>query len=72
VNILTPHEGLSLVQSALSEAVTEDIGFICISVCHAINGQKIVIVGVYISPNSHINDIIAFLHGSLLRYTLGR
>lgn len=25
---------------------------------------------VYKNPNSHINDIIAFLHGALLRYTL--
>ncbi|KAK0157397.1 hypothetical protein PV328_011142 [Microctonus aethiopoides] len=37
--------------------------------CLTMNGQKIVIVGIYISPNSHIDDIIAFLHGSLLRYT---
>lgn len=41
--------------------------------CHAINGQTMfnkIIVGVYISPNSYINDIIVFLHGALLKYTL--
>jgi len=72
VSVLTPQEGLSIVQSTSSAAVTEDIAFICISVCRVINGQIIVTVGVYISPSSHMNDIIAFLHGALLRYTLGK
>lgn len=40
---------------------------ICISACHRINGPQIVII--YISPNSSMNDITAFLHSSLLRYT---
>lgn len=29
-----------------------------------------IIVGVYISPNLYINDIIVFLHGALLKYIL--
>ncbi|KAK0086960.1 hypothetical protein PV326_005381 [Microctonus aethiopoides] len=37
---------------------------------HVRSGRKIVNMGVYMSPNPHINNIIAFLHGSLLRYIL--
>ncbi|KAE9544494.1 hypothetical protein AGLY_000035 [Aphis glycines] len=45
------------------------VGDICFAECKRPNGQIILIVAVYISPNSNIPDIIRFLHKSLLPYT---
>lgn len=46
-----------------------EIGEICIAHCNSDNGQKILMVAVYISPNKSIQDIIEFLHTHLLIYT---
>ena len=43
-----------------------DIGEICIANCTAENGQIVVIVAKYISPNQSIKNIIKFIHKNLL------
>jgi len=47
------------------------IGDLCAAECKLPNGQKVLSVVVYISPNQHINDIVKFLHFVLLPYTPG-
>ncbi|GFX51795.1 uncharacterized protein TNCV_5014971 [Trichonephila clavipes] len=42
---------------------------LCLAECVIDNGQKIIIGAVYITPNKKLDDIIEFLHRSLLPYT---
>lgn len=68
-NIVTPHMDISLRQSsALSMNVTE-IGEVCAARCSLDNGQTILAVALYISPNQAVSRIIQFIHEILILYT---
>ena len=45
------------------------IGDICACVCKMDNNVEIVMVVIYISPNSKLEDIEFFIHRALLEYT---
>ncbi|GFV77323.1 ATP-dependent DNA helicase [Trichonephila clavipes] len=63
VNIITPSMECSVSQSDIYGTIQ------CLAECVIDNGQKIIIVAVYITPNKKLDDIIEFLHRSLLPYT---
>jgi len=48
------------------------VGEFCVAECINKNGQVIVIIAVYISPNQKVNGIIHFIKHSLLPYTRDR
>ncbi|XP_071578498.1 uncharacterized protein [Temnothorax nylanderi] len=69
-NIVTANMDINLRQSsALSVNVTE-IGEMCAARCVLENGQSIVTIAIYISPNQAIPKIIEFLHEVLILYTV--
>ncbi|GFV12490.1 uncharacterized protein TNCV_1792691 [Trichonephila clavipes] len=47
----------------------QDIGDICVAECMFENGQTVISVAVYISPNQTVKKIKNFLHFVLLPYT---
>ncbi|GFT36839.1 ATP-dependent DNA helicase [Trichonephila clavipes] len=49
--------------------IQSSVGDLGLAECVIDNGQKIIIVAVYITPNKKLDDIIEFLHRSLLPYT---
>ncbi|GFW49370.1 ATP-dependent DNA helicase [Trichonephila clavipes] len=69
VNIITPSMECSVSQSDIYGTIQSSVGELDLSECVIDNGRKIIIVAVYITPNKKLNDIIEFLHRSLLPYT---
>ncbi|GFX10774.1 ATP-dependent DNA helicase [Trichonephila clavipes] len=69
VNIITPSMECSVSQSDIYGTIQSSVVDLCLSECVTDNGQKIIIVAVYITPNKKLNDIIEFLHRSLLSHT---
>ncbi|GFY05090.1 ATP-dependent DNA helicase [Trichonephila clavipes] len=69
VNIRTPSRECSVSQSDIYGTIQSSVGDLCLAECVIDNGQKIIIVAVYITPNKKLDDIIEFLHLSLLPYT---
>ncbi|GFT39009.1 ATP-dependent DNA helicase [Trichonephila clavipes] len=69
VNIITPSMDCSVGQSDIYGTIQSSVGDLCLAECVIDNGQKIIIVAVYITPNKKLDDIIEFLHRSLLPYT---
>lgn len=69
INIITPSMDFSVTQSDVYGSMASTVGDLCMAECKMENGQKVVIVAVYISPNKTLDDIIDFLHRSLLSYT---
>ncbi|GFT93321.1 retrovirus-related Pol polyprotein from transposon 17.6 [Trichonephila clavipes] len=59
----------SVSQSDIYGTIQSSVGDLCLSECVIDNGQKIIIVAVYITPKKKLDDIIEFLHRSLLPYT---
>ncbi|GFV05426.1 ATP-dependent DNA helicase [Trichonephila clavipes] len=68
VNIITPSMECSVSQSDIYGTIQSSVGDLCLAECVIENGQKIIIVAVYITPNKKLDDIIEFLHRSLLPY----
>lgn len=48
-----------------------NLGDICAARCTLPNGNHIVVVSIYISVNQKVNDVIDFIHETLLAYTEG-
>ncbi|GFU84809.1 ATP-dependent DNA helicase [Trichonephila clavipes] len=69
VNVMTPSMECSVSQSDIYGTIQSSVGDLCLAECVINNGQKIIIVAVYITPNKKLDDIIEFLHQSLLPYT---
>ncbi|GFV48452.1 ATP-dependent DNA helicase [Trichonephila clavipes] len=69
VNITTPSMECSVSQSFIYGTIQSSEEDLCWAECVIDNGQKIIIVGVYITPNKKLDDNIEFLHRSLLPYT---
>ncbi|GFV76025.1 ATP-dependent DNA helicase [Trichonephila clavipes] len=69
VNIITPSMECSVSQSDIYGTIQSSVGDLCLAECVIDNGQKIIIVAVYITQNKKLDDIIEFLHRSLLPYT---
>ncbi|GFV97072.1 ATP-dependent DNA helicase [Trichonephila clavipes] len=69
VNIITPSMECSVTQSDIYGTIQSSLGDLCLAGCVIDDGQKIIIVAVYITPNKKLDDIIEFLHRSLLPYT---
>ncbi|GFX68842.1 ATP-dependent DNA helicase [Trichonephila clavipes] len=69
VNIITPSMECSVSQSDIYGTIQSSVGGLCLAECVIDNGQKIIIVAVYITPNKKLDDIIEFLHRSSLPYT---
>ncbi|GFT10161.1 ATP-dependent DNA helicase [Trichonephila clavipes] len=65
VNIITPSMEYSVSQSDIYSTIQSSVGDLCLSECVIDNGQKIIIVAVFITPNKKLDDIIEFLHQSL-------
>ncbi|GFU09554.1 ATP-dependent DNA helicase [Trichonephila clavipes] len=59
----------SVSQSDIYGTIQSSVGNLCLAECEIDNGQKIITVAVYITPNKKLGDIIEFLHRSLLPYT---
>ncbi|GFV00721.1 ATP-dependent DNA helicase [Trichonephila clavipes] len=68
VNI-TPSMECSFSQSDIYGTKQSSVEGLCLAECVIDNGQKIIIVAVYITPNKKFDDIVEFLHQSLLLYT---
>ncbi|GFX53238.1 uncharacterized protein TNCV_362321 [Trichonephila clavipes] len=69
VNIITPSMECSVSQSDIYGTIQSSVRDLCLAECVIDNGEKIIIVAVYITPNKKLDDIIEFLHRSLLPYT---
>ncbi|GFU15612.1 SWIM-type domain-containing protein [Trichonephila clavipes] len=69
VNIITPSMECSVSQSDIYGSIQSSVGDLCLIECVIDNGQKIITVAVYITPYKKLDDIIEFLHRSLLPYT---
>ncbi|GFV57239.1 ATP-dependent DNA helicase [Trichonephila clavipes] len=69
VNIITPSIECSVSQSDIYSTIQSSVGDLCLAECVIDNGQKIIIVEVYITQNKNFDDIIEFLHRSLLACT---
>ncbi|GFU81590.1 ATP-dependent DNA helicase [Trichonephila clavipes] len=69
VNIITLSMKCSVSQSDIYDTIQSSVGDLCLAQCVIDNGQKIIIVAVYITPYKKLDDIIEFLHRSLLPYT---
>ncbi|KAL4154034.1 hypothetical protein QTP88_001867 [Uroleucon formosanum] len=70
-HITTPNMDIEYRQTTGLTVTSRPIGDLCAAKCILPNGQKVLSVVVYISPNQHINDIVKFLHFVLLLYTPG-
>ncbi|GFV51889.1 ATP-dependent DNA helicase [Trichonephila clavipes] len=62
VNIITPSMECSVSQSDIYGTIVSSVGDLCLAECVIDNGQKIIIVAVYITPNKKLDDIIEFRH----------
>ncbi|GFT89979.1 SWIM-type domain-containing protein [Trichonephila clavipes] len=69
VNIITPSMECSVSQSDIYGTIQSSVVDLCLAECVIDNGKNIIIVAVYITPNKKLDDIIEFLHRSLLPYT---
>ncbi|GFT74454.1 ATP-dependent DNA helicase [Trichonephila clavipes] len=69
VSIITPSMECSVSRSDIYGTIQSSLGDLCLAKFVIDNGQKIIIVAVYITPNKKLDDIIEFLHRSLLPYT---
>ncbi|GFS63470.1 ATP-dependent DNA helicase [Trichonephila clavipes] len=71
VNIVTSSIDFSVFSPDFHGSLASAVGDLCMAQCQMENGMKILIVALYISPNQKLDDIINFLHHSLLPYTRG-
>ncbi|GFX47031.1 ATP-dependent DNA helicase [Trichonephila clavipes] len=71
VNIITPSMDCSVSLSDIYGTIQSSVEDLCLAECVIDNGQKIIIVAAYITPNKNLDDIIELLHRSLLPYTSG-
>ena len=69
-NIITPHMNISVSGTDFINAARSSIDDICAADCKMNNGQIIIIVAIYISPNQPIKDILIFLKRILWAYTI--
>ncbi|GFT94662.1 ATP-dependent DNA helicase [Trichonephila clavipes] len=56
VNIRTPSMECSVSQSDIYGTIQSSVGDLCLAECIIDNGQKIIIVAVYITPNKKLDD----------------
>ncbi|RVE40725.1 hypothetical protein evm_014626 [Chilo suppressalis] len=68
-NILTPNMDKILKNTGDVNVSCTGVGDICSAVCKTNNGVEIVMVIVYISPNTKIEDVKHFIHRALIEYT---
>lgn len=69
VNVVTSSIDFSVFSPDFHGSLASAVGDLCMAQCQMENGMKILIVALYISPNQKLDDIINFLHHSLLPYT---
>ncbi|GFX04407.1 uncharacterized protein TNCV_3975531 [Trichonephila clavipes] len=67
-HVVTPHMNIIYRQTSGLMA-SQDIGDICVAECIFENGQTVISVAVYISPNQKVQKIKNFLHFVLLPCT---
>ncbi|CAF4947099.1 unnamed protein product [Pieris macdunnoughi] len=70
-NIVTSSIDFSVLSLDFHGSLTSAVGDLCMAQCTMVNGIIILIVAIYISPNQKVDDIIDFIHHSLLSYTSG-
>ena len=68
-NIITPNMEITMSNTNVINVRWTIIGDICACVCKMDNNVEIVMVVIYISPNSKLEDIEFFIHHVLLEYT---
>ncbi|GFW39838.1 transposable element Tcb1 transposase [Trichonephila clavipes] len=64
----TPHMDIIYPQTSGLGIASQDIGDICVAKCIFENGQRVISVAVYISPNQTVQKITDFLYFVLLPY----
>nr|KAF7431628.1 hypothetical protein H0235_004552 [Vespula pensylvanica] len=67
--VVTAHMDLNLCQNDCLTVNSTAVGEICTAFCLLNNGQTILTVAIYITPNKSISQIIDFIHNVLLVYT---
>lgn len=67
-NVITPHLDIQVNLCDFISSTSTAIGDLCAAEC-TFNGTTILLISVYISPNSTVREIITFLHRVLLEYT---
>lgn len=68
-NILTTNMAITMANTTDINLRRTNIGDICACMCKMENGVEMVMVVIYISPNSNLKDIELFIHRTLLEYT---
>lgn len=68
-NILTPNMDIILKNTGDVNVRCTGVGDICSAICQTNNGVETVMVIVYISPNTKIEDVKHFIHRALIEYT---
>ena len=70
-NIITPNMEI-LVNNSIGFSISHNtVGDICSATYKLENGVELLMVAIYISPSQKIEDIIYFIHSTLLQYTEG-
>ncbi|KAK0180856.1 hypothetical protein PV327_003193 [Microctonus hyperodae] len=69
VNIVTPCIEMVVTQSESYTSICHPFGEMCIAESAMANGKLIIIAMAYITPNIKIDDVIYFIHRSLLVYS---
>lgn len=69
MNVLTPNLEITISNTNEISVRHSSVGDICACFCKMENGVEILIVVIYISPASKIEDIELFIHRALLEYT---
>ncbi|GBP87622.1 hypothetical protein EVAR_99946_1 [Eumeta japonica] len=68
-NILTPNMDIILKNIGDVNVTSTGVGDICSAICKMNNGVETVMVIVYISPNTKIEDVKHFIHRALIEFT---
>lgn len=68
--IVTPSHDIALRLSTQVSATSSEIGDICAVRCTNSNNEPLIIVTIYIFPKKTVNNIIEFIHETLLPYTI--
>lgn len=69
VDVVTPCIEMVATQSKSYSSICNPFGEICIAECAMTNEKLIIIASIYITPNIKIDDMIYFIHRSLLAYS---
>lgn len=70
-HVITPHMDITYRQSIGLGVAIQDVGDMCAAECLLPNGQTVISVAIYVSPNQTIEKIVDFIHFVLFPFTEG-